>query len=202
MALSGAKIPGGDNKGQPIEEAAEKDITFWLTKRQESVATDPNGEYAANNKRWIAAAEKELARRAAGGKPAAPTPAAPTPVRKVIPPELLLPVADPKDFTARMSALGEYANLLTTATTLDVLPPGCSIMFGRLDVSADPNDLQVYPQIGKSDDESNSGPPAKTFSLRGSTVLKLGALANIKLVEGGWKRVFAEIRLEQAIFER
>src|SRR4051812_22778177 len=64
-------IPNGPSKGTPLEAALEKDIKYWLGRKESDLAAEPSGRFAASNKRWVDAAKAELARRAAGGAVAA-----------------------------------------------------------------------------------------------------------------------------------
>lgn len=198
-SFSGARIPGGHNKGKYIEQDGVEvsDLEYWLRKRQEDIDADPNGQYSANNRKWITYAQAELKRRAAGGKtyPAPDPSEAPSgsalPTRTVIPPELLMPVRDADEFTRRISELLKVANLLTSSTTLPEVPHGADIGFSRLEVNPDPRFGQVYPQRGGGDDDE-SAPRGATgvitadtkVSLTSATLARLFSMAGCKLARG------------------
>lgn len=63
-------IPGGREKDTPIDSASSESLEFWIGKKRQNLDRDPNHQWAANDRTWVAAAEAELARRQGGGAPA------------------------------------------------------------------------------------------------------------------------------------
>jgi len=179
-----AEIKLPPSKGEdpvPIPQLSDQQLGFWEKYLGDQLRDDPDGKWSSNNRLKLEAVQKERSARANGKSQASSTPAATKealPERVKIPSELLMPIDDPKDFTARMAELDKYANLLTSATTLDILPPGCSLTLGKLDVSEDPSDGMVYKQ---KKDPSDGGPDR--FSLGGGALKKLALMANIKYLD-------------------
>ena len=64
-------IPGGQQKGTPIDEADDRSLNYWVDRISKSLAEEPGGRFADRDTQWLEAARAELARRAAGGAPAA-----------------------------------------------------------------------------------------------------------------------------------
>jgi len=179
-----AEIKLPPSKGEdpvPIAYLSDQQLGFWEKYLGDQLRDDPDGKWASSNRLKLDTVQKERAARANGKSQAPSTPAATKEAlheRVKIPPELLMPIEDPKDFTARMAELDKYANLLTSATTLDTLPPGCSLTLGKLDVYGDPSDGMVYKQ---KKDPTEGGPDR--FSLGGGALKKLALLANIKYLD-------------------
>lgn len=179
-----AEIKLPPSKGEdpvPLQQLSDQQLGFWEKYLGDQLRDDPDGKWASNNRVKLDAVQKERAARASGKaqSPATPAPSmSALPLRIKIPAHLLGPIDDPKGFTARMAELEEYANLLTSATTLDVLPPGCSLTLGKLEVSGDPSDGMVYRQ---KKDPTEGGPDR--FSLGGGALKKLALMANIKYLD-------------------
>lgn len=169
------KIPGGRDKDKPLNQASTEGIEWWLKKKREELAADPNGKWAANNKAWIAAAEAELDRRAKGGKPA-PAPA---------------PQQQPNTALARQQSAGmavagawheaaavdaelrkamENMHLVSPATVCGALPEGCEVALSI--VYVDPNDGKDGPgdvyRVGGG-----------KLGLSGTTLKRIGAAAGV-----------------------
>jgi len=178
-----AEIKLPPSKGEdpvPIPQLSDQQLGFWEKYLGDQLRDDPDGKWSSNNRLKLDAVQKERSARANGKAQATSTPATtnPLPAHIKIPPELLMPIEDPKDFTARMAELDQYANLLTSATTLDILPPGCSLTLGKLDVSGEPSDGMVYKQ---KKDPTEGGPDR--FSLGGGALKKLALLANVRYLD-------------------
>src|SRR5512145_1101465 len=72
-----ATIPGGDQKGTPLDKADAKSIQYWIRRISDDLEKDPNKRFADKDRRWLEAARAELAKRRNGG--AVSTPSTPTP---------------------------------------------------------------------------------------------------------------------------
>jgi hypothetical protein len=166
----------------PISQVSEHDLNWYAT------------ECKRNDLR--AAAIDEQRRRSSGAKePPAQASLAPAgsalPPRTEIPPELLMPVRDPAEFTRRISELSKVANLLTSSTTLPEVPHGADIAFSRLEVNPDPKFGHVYPQRGGGDEDESAPRGASgaitadtKVSLTSATLARLFAMAGCKLARG------------------
>lgn len=60
------RLPKKGGGGPLLHEADSKDIEYWLP-RKEAAANDPQNQYAASDKKWVAEAKRVLAERAVGG---------------------------------------------------------------------------------------------------------------------------------------
>jgi len=56
-------IPGGPEKGVPLEEAKEKTLTWWIDKIESNLAEKPNSRYAVRDGQLLAAMQAEVERR-------------------------------------------------------------------------------------------------------------------------------------------
>src|SRR3972149_11137200 len=125
-----AEIKLPPSKGEdpvPMQQRSDQQLGFWEKYLGDQLRDDPDGKWSSNNRLKLEAVQKERSARANGKSQASSTPAATKEAlqeRVKIPSDLLMPIDDPKDFTARMAELDKYANLLTSAPTLDILPPG------------------------------------------------------------------------------
>jgi hypothetical protein len=172
------KIPGGRDKDKPLNQASDEGIKWWLTKKREELAADPQGRWAANNQDWIAAAEAELERRANGGKPAPSpqrTPAAggtSRAIQRQQPSDVQVLGAsmhDPAAVTAKLQELSAGYHMVGPATKVDGMPAGCGVAIAFVTVNPDaskegPGD--VY-HVGDK------------LALSGATLAKIGAAAGV-----------------------
>ncbi len=170
------KIPGGRDKDKPLNEASDEGINWWLKKKREELAADPDGQWANRNKAWITAAEAEIERRAKGGKPApspqrAPAPA-PTSIQRAPADIQVLGRAmhDPQAVTSKLNELSASYHMVSPATRVDGLPAGCGIAISY--VTVDPDDSKEGPGEVYSVGGGKVGLSATTLS-------KIGAAAGI-----------------------
>jgi hypothetical protein len=172
------KIPGGRDKDKPINEVTDESLNWWLNKKRENLAADPDGKWAASDKDWIAAAEAELKRRAGGGKPAAPTQQQrqPAPTRAIQRQQpagdiqaLGAAMHDPAAVTAKLNELAAGYHIVGGITKVDGLPAGCGVAISFVTVDPDPSKDgpgEVYSVAGK-------------LGLSGTTLAKIGAAAGV-----------------------
>ncbi len=146
-------IPAGPRKGTPIEEADASDLNFWVDRRQKELDADPNGQFAANNTRWIAAAKAELVRRANGG--AVKEPPQPISREEVTQAIELYSGAheDAKTAATALIRLQEIGHLVSPAPACGVLPMGTAIAISAVMVDAK---NETFPIAGGGD-----GPDAR-----------------------------------------
>jgi hypothetical protein len=176
MQMAEHKIPGGRDKDKLLTEASPEGIKWWLDKKRDELAADPDGKWASNNKAWIAAAEAELARRSGGGQPkqsAAPRQPAPTQAIQRAPGDIQVlgrAMHDPQAVTAKLNELSASYHMVSPATRVDGLPAGCGIAISY--VTVDANDAKDGPGEVYSVGGGKLGLSATTLS-------KIGAAAGI-----------------------
>ncbi len=145
-------IPNGRAKGTPLEAATEKDLKFWLDRKETDLKNEPTGRFAPSNRRWVEAAKAEFARRAAGGAVAAtPAGVAAPSANKAIqlqqaPAIEVLGRAthDAAAVTASLHKLAANYHLVSPATSVDVLPPGCGVSISAVLVDTNPSNGDIY----------------------------------------------------------
>lgn len=131
------KLPFGAAKGQEIESADTRHLEWVCGKVSESLAADPNKAYADKDRALVAAIKAEIERRKAGGAPAAPASgSAPREAeataqrgsalarRKV---DGIQSYRDGIGATKAMEEIAKVAHLVTSATAVGELPPGCTL---------------------------------------------------------------------------
>lgn len=135
----GFQIPGGRSKGTPIEEADANDLKFWIGRRKEELEKDPNGQYAQSNRNWVMAAEKVLTDRSGGGGMPRGQSAAMVPANQgqAAMAHANQPAADvmtvqgtfvePNAAQRSLSAAARMGHLISPATGISVMPPGCAL---------------------------------------------------------------------------
>jgi hypothetical protein len=134
-------IPGGKEKGKTVQEASERTLHWWH-------------ENAKQDDLRNACAE-ELGRRAAGGQPAtsaAPPPPRPAPgaLQKVDTTQLVTGTfGDPGAATRALESAAAQYHLVTPATVVGHLPPGCEVQISLVHV--DPYGPDVYSITGDRD---------------------------------------------------
>lgn len=168
-------IPGGRDKGKTLVEASLEGINFWLNKKRDELAADPEGQWSSRNKSWITAAEAELKRRSEGGKPAPsqqqrqPSTALAAPQRTAA-----LEIAgawhEAKAVDAELRKASESMHLVAPATVCGALPEGCEVALSIVYVNPStdkdgPGD--VYPVGGGK------------VGLSGTTLARIGAAAGV-----------------------
>jgi hypothetical protein len=172
------KIPGGRDKDKPLNQASDEGIKWWLNKKREELAADPNGRWAANNQEWIEAAEAELARRAGGGKPVAgpaPQQRQPAPSRALQrqqPSDVQVlgsSMHDPAAVTAKLQELSASYHMVGPATKVDGMPAGCGVAIAFVTVNSD---------AGK-DGPGDVYKVGDKLALSGATLAKIGAAAGV-----------------------
>lgn len=162
------KIPFGRAQGELLHETDEENIKWALGAIEKKLAEDPNGTFAGKNKAWIVAARAELKSRESGGGQLAHRPAA-APIQRVAPPVLGAAMNDPAAVTAHLRQLAVDHHIVSPATNIDVLPPGCGVAV---------NYVLVDPSTEK-------GGPKEVYAigdalgLSGTTLAKIGAAAGV-----------------------
>lgn len=141
-------IPGGPNKGVPVNQADEKTLAYWADRLGKS-------EDARDAPR-AAAMRAELERRAKGGAPAPAAPKAAAPASSAM--VTRTPVTalagsfreGPRiqDVFAQAKLAG--AHLVTPATAVGSLPEGCEVAVNVVHV--DPYGADIYPLTGNRND--------------------------------------------------
>lgn len=173
------KIPFGKAKGQAINECSTEDLKWTVDVIDAKLSEDPDGKFAPANQRFVTAGLAELERRAKGGAvetPAATTTPVPSPTAQSIErrpatgvQSLGQAIHDPAAVTAHLAQLAAAYHMVTPATRIDALPPGCGVSITY--VTVDPN--------------PNKGGPGEVYSLAdklglsGTTLARIGAAAGI-----------------------
>jgi hypothetical protein len=140
-------IPGGENRGTPLEQASEADLKFWIKRTEAGLAKDPNGMWAGKNQRWLAAAKAALAKRSGAKQSAtqptqAITPAQPDSVTAAI---VCSALASAAAVTEALRAQAQVAHLVTPSTACGSLPEGCEVAISVVHVESDVDGGEVYP---------------------------------------------------------
>ena len=162
-------IPGGPNKGTALPAADDKTIKYWIDRKQNELAEDPNGRFAAASKAWVDAARAELERRKAGGQQQAPAPT--TALQKAPAPAAIQTLGasmnDAAAVTAKLVELATSYHLVTAASHVDSMPPGCGINLSYVTVNPDEKAGEVYAVGGGK------------LGLSAVTLSKIGAAAGV-----------------------
>lgn len=168
------KIPGGPKKDLPLSKAEPNDITYWLNRISADLEKDPGKRFADKDRAWCAGARAELNRRASGGgTQLATTPtAAPASIQHAAatPISLGASMGDPGAVTAHLTRLAASHHIVSPATTVDALPPGCGVAVNYVLVDASTEKTgpgEVYPLGGGK------------LGLSGTTLAKIGAAAGV-----------------------
>lgn len=147
-------IPGGDDKGKRLADAADSSITYWQKRMEADLEKDPNGRFAVRNRAFIDAAKAEMAERAKSGKRIA-KPAgggASTALQKQNAPAIEVlgrAMHDAVAVTGTLRKLAEHYHLVAPATSVDCLPPGCGVAISAVLVDTDPKNKEIY-KVGDS----------------------------------------------------
>lgn len=167
--MSEHTIPSGDDKGKTLAEAEGRHLKFWLDKKKKDLADDPNGRFAGANRSWIDAANLELKRRSEGGTQQQSAPAPTTALQKSKPTELQLgaSMGDAAAVTAKLNELAASYHLVSPASHVDGMPPGCGVQLSFVSVNADEKMGEVYAVGGSK------------LGLSAVTLSKIGAAAGV-----------------------
>lgn len=149
-----AKIPSGQQKGKLLSEAESKDIRYWLDRKNATLQAEPNHQFAAADRAWIAEADAVLAQRGPGGTGPAPVARPPSEKKSLerVPPadaQLIGAGAsgDAAKLTEHLRSMAQSFHLVTPTTSVPSLPLGCGIAVSY--VTADTNSDDVYSVGGK-----------------------------------------------------
>lgn len=159
------KIPFGRAKGETLDETDAANITWVMSSLETKLKENPDKPFADKDRAWIVAAKAELKRRDGGGaqKPAANAPAAlvRAPVQS-----LGANMNDPAKLTEHLTNLSATHHVVSPATTIDVLPPGCGIAVSYVLVDTNVKNSEVYEVGGK-------------MGLSGTTLARIAAAAGV-----------------------
>ncbi|HEX2879954.1 MAG TPA: hypothetical protein VHO25_10520, partial [Polyangiaceae bacterium] len=150
-----ATIPSGNAKGTPLTEADDKDIKYWLGRKKENLANDPDGKFAASDQRWITEAEAILASRSgqqglpqrpAGNGARSQQSRGPAPqtraLAKPVSNSIIGSFGDPKMITEKLAEAARNYHLATPAMVCGRLPEGCEVVMSLVQI--DPEDPKLY----------------------------------------------------------
>lgn len=145
------KIPFGRDSGQLITECTTASLEWAINAIDAKLCAEPEGRYAADNKRWLEAAMAELKKRRAGVGPAQPAPVAPL----VLPSQALakVPVGvirDAETVTRTLIEAAGMGHLISPAPAAGNLPEGCSILVSAIMIN---KDRETYAVGGNGDDD-------------------------------------------------
>jgi hypothetical protein len=101
------------------------------------LAKHPQGRHAANDRAGIAAAERELARRQGEGDPPEPVQAIQRGTTQAAIQALGSASGDAAAVTAKLAALAANFHMVSPASHVDVLPPGCGVSMSYVTVNPD-----------------------------------------------------------------
>jgi len=141
-------IPGGDNKGTPLEQASEADLKFWIKRTEDGLAKDPNGKWAAKNQQWLAAAKAALVRRS--GATAEPQQQSRA-ITRAQPDSVTVvgqSLASAATVTEALRSQAQVAHLVTPSTACGSLPEGCEVAISVVHVDPNAGAGEVYPVAG------------------------------------------------------
>lgn len=161
------KIPFGRAKGELITETDAANIAWAMNALREKLEENPDKPYADKDRAWIVAAKAELKRRDGGGKPAAKAAAAaPTSIQRAPATSLGASMNDAGAVSDHLNKLAANHHIVSPATTIDVLPPGCGVAVSYVMVDSNPKNGEVYKLSDK-------------LGLSGVTLAKIGAAAGV-----------------------
>lgn len=172
-------IPGGKSKGTPLSEAADSDLKYWRDRIATDLAKEPDGRFATRNRGLLAGFDNEIQERASRPAPVAQQAqaieraqqSAPVAAERAQPQGGLSidTLHDPAELTRQLRSHAERFHLVTPATSVGVLPPGCSVSISYVTV----------------DTSTERGGPGEVYAvgdklgLSGSTLKKIAAAAGL-----------------------
>lgn len=148
--LSGFTIPGGNSKDTPIEDATDRDLTYWAGR----LASDIENNKSRNPGRDAPlrdAMRAELAKRAGGEPPVsgdgsgAPASNGPAQIQRVQPTQLEGTFREPSAATMALRQASEQYNLVSPATSVGQLPEGCAIALSLVHVDIENDTYAAGP---------------------------------------------------------
>lgn len=174
-------IPGGDDKGKPLSAADTKTIQYWLKRKKDALASDPNHKFAVGDKAWIAGAEAFLAQRAGGGSQ--PTQASTAMTAQPASQSIVMPTVetgglvgafgDPRAITTALMSAQQHYHVATPAMSVGGIPEGCEIYTSL--VIVDPYGPEVYPITGNRDNPQDDD----SVGLDKNAIMKIAAALGI-----------------------
>ena len=190
-------IPGGKEKDVALADASDEAINWWLKRKAESNAADPDGRFAAFNAEWIEAAQTELARRGISGGSSLPSSRAN--VKEVATQSTAVSTSrkhatdiEPKpnaiqivgesiaagqSLMAALQRLSETCTLIAPTTAIDQLPEGCAVAISMVKVDTE-ND--AYCLTGSKDCPK----PDDHMGLGKSAIESIGAASGASWIPG------------------
>lgn len=156
---SNLTIPYGRAKGEPIATCSLENLNWAINKIAGRLRTEPNHQFAAQDRRWLTEAQKVFAERTEGGNvkdsdelvaryAAQPAPPVPSQVLAKVP---VGAISDAVQATETLAKAAELGHLISPAPAAGVLPEGCSILVSAIMI--DPG-RETYPVGGNDDDDS------------------------------------------------
>lgn len=140
------KIPGGDDKGKTLSEASDSSLDWWRKKLEDNLKKEPNSQYANRDRAWVAAAKAEQELRAKSGKRIAGKGGGAALAKQDAPAIKVLGRAmhDAVAVTDTLRGLAEHYHLVSPATSIDCLPPGCGVSISAVVVDTNPANKEIY----------------------------------------------------------
>ena len=161
------KIPFGRAKGETLDETDATNITWVMSSLETKLKENPDKPFADKDKAWIVAAKAELKRRDGGGAQLARQPvAAAAPIQRAAPPVLGSSMNDPTAVSEHLTKLSQSHHIVSPATTVDCLPPGCGVAVSYVLVDTNIKNGEVYDVGGK-------------LGLSGTTLARIAASAGV-----------------------
>src|SRR5690606_27092471 len=172
-------IPGGRDKGVPLEQADTRSIEYWVKRISSDLEQNPGKKYADRDKEWLAAAKAELARRKSGGQPAGAAPsgaqrsasgAQSTALATRQTEQVVGAWHDARVIDTELRKASESMHLVSPATVCGSLPEGCEVAISLVHV--DPDDSKAGPG-----EVYNVG--GGKLGLSGVTIKRIGSAAGV-----------------------
>lgn len=141
------KIPGGNDKGMLLTEAQASSLTYWYDRISKTLDAGES-RYPDRDKKLVAGLRAEIARRAAGGAPAAPAPSttnapaatsqpAGSSIARRPPDELQGTYQKADEIGAMMASAAQVGYLITPQTSCGQLPAGCALAVSLVYIDVD-----------------------------------------------------------------
>ncbi len=163
-------------KNVPLNAAEQKDLDYWLDRKEKDLAQNPEGQFANREKAWIAAARAEVARRQNGGTraaaPAAAAPKQPAALARTSPGQVTAAGAwlDAQKVDTELRKAAETMHLVSPATVCGSLPEGCEVAISL---------VHVNPSSEKSGPGEVYSVGGGKLGLSGTTLKRIGAAAGV-----------------------